>query len=233
LGATYQYVFGKIREEWIIDYQNSVFSQANHVFATKSWGSGYTLGLQINPFRPLTLGAVWSPSINLVNRTDITRTFLNSTESVKNSIRIPGQWAIGAACQIRSLGRLVFDYGYQDWSRFEVGGKTKPFLKKDLFYSAGFEWFSWDIADVPYWKRMAWRIGYSYRPMFVNPENKSLVEQSVSFGLGFPFFANVSRIDLAFSIGRRDLSGDAIKETVYRLSAGFTGSEKWFYRGLE
>jgi hypothetical protein len=231
-GASYQYHFGKIREEWIVDYQNTFFSNADHVFSTKTWGSGWKLGVLIKPAKRLTFGATWSPSVDLTNRTDITRTYLNTTEIIKNTIKIPGAWGVGASYRVKSLGRLVGDYYVQDWSLFEAGNKTQPFLKKELYYSAGMEFYSWDIADAPYWKRMAWRFGFSYHPMFVNLGNKDLVEKSVSIGMGFPLFANVARIDLAFSIGRRDLDGQALKETVYRFTAGFTGSERWFYRGL-
>jgi hypothetical protein len=86
-----------------------------------------------------------------------------------------------------------------------------------------------------YWNKVAYRLGGFFGKDYVKVGAKDMNVMGFSVGAGFPVrrimpaMNQFTMINAAFEVGQR---GDInlIKETYYRLTLGFTLSDRWFIK---
>lgn len=232
VGASGDYIFGKIKENWEVTYESADFVSTSDLLSTKNWGYGFTAGILIHPISALHLGAVYQPNINLDTRTSTYYTYSEDVLTHQGTIKIPSSWGVGASFGIGQFGLIGADFHQQDWSQLKINSQLLNRTKSIQRFSFGGEFcFSDDPFDA-YYKRMSYRLGMCFQPFFVNDiTGQSIIEKWLTFGLGLPLLMNMAQVDLALAFGQRgSLEKNGITENLFRISLSISGGEKWFVR---
>ncbi len=229
-GCTGKYLFGKIDEDWQIEYNGSAFSSTHDILSTKNWGYGFTVGVNYSPFSVIKLGAIYSPGIALNNRTEISHFLRAKYKTINGSIDYPQSWGLGSVLYIWKNSMLGIDYERWNWSKLSINKQEIQNLRDTFRFALGFE-FPYNTDPLnSYWSRIAFRLGLSYQPYFVlDLEGNTISEHMITIGFGLPFIMNDSQMDIALGYGRRgSLSVNGLQENLFRLSISLSGGEKWF-----
>ena len=226
-------MFGEMEETWKVAYYEENFLPTKDIFSTKNWGFNYTAGLIINPFKKLTLGAIYSPNINLKNETNIYYSFLTDTSlSHEGSLTFPGYWGFGGTYQLQKHILVGLEYLQKDWSVLTINDQPVEDSHKINRLSLGGEFtFSQNESD-PYWKKIFYRLGFSTQPHFtLDPDGNTIKENWFTLGFGLPLWGRKTQIDIALNFGKRgSLETNGLTENLFRLSLSLTGGEQWFIR---
>ncbi len=234
LGFSGNYIYGKLKEEWKVEYDGEGFTPSSDVFSTKNWGYGVTAGLIYRPFESLQLGALFTPQVNLDNRTEIHYSFLEEDSTLRHdgSLTFPTSWGVGSVYRIGHVGLIGVEYYQRDWTVLAINDQKIQDTRKTHRISFGTELFGIRDLSAPYFKQIAYRFGFSYQPYFsLDPDGNTMTELWLTMGLGLPLRRNNSQIDVALSIGKRgSIDTNGLSENLFRISFSITGGEKWFIR---
>lgn len=131
-----------------------------------------------------------------------------------------GSWMVGV------------DFNYQNWSKYRFYDQVDSVRNK------------WEIRigaqlnPVPkknYFSNVAYRIGFFTGPDYISVKKK-LPQFGATFGMGLPmrFVRNAPNqttfINLSFEYIRRGNNNNLLRENLFRLSAGFSLSDFWFFK---
>ncbi len=231
IGFSGHYVFGKIVEEWTVDYDDDAFYRAYDMFSTKNWGYGFTGGILVRPVSSLEIGAVYSPDYQIDNRTDVYQSFATKSVRSQGSIRFPGSWGVGSSWKASKILLLAADFQYYEWQRLKINGISPSSMQNSFRAAAGAEFFSLRLPEVPYIQRMAYRVGFAYLPYCcLDAMGKTIGEYWLALGFGFPLVSD-TMLDLAFQMARRgSVEAHHLEDTLFRIEVSITGAEKWYGR---
>ncbi|MCJ7813045.1 hypothetical protein MUP95_07000, partial [bacterium] len=234
LGCSAKYIFGRLNEEWQVEYNGSGFKTSDDLLSTKNWGYGLTAGINYSPFSVLTIGAVYSPKANLNNRTEITHYLRSKYETHNGSLNFPQSWGIGSALKIWKNSIIGIDYEQWYWSELSMNKQQVQNTQSNYRIAFGAEFPSNTDPFGSFLSRIAFRLGIAYQPYFVQDlDGNTISEQMISIGFGLPFIMNNSQVDIALGYGTRgSIATNGIAEHLFRLSVSMSGGEKWFYRNL-
>jgi len=236
LGLTAAYFFGKTEETWRLDYASTDFTATQDVLSMHAHGFGATTGAVLEPAgRTVRIGAVYRPVVHLNTQSDLVMRPVYSTSvsrSAKGSMDYPSLWGIGVSCFPWKTVNLEFDYSETGWNEFLVNGAAQSGTLKSCRYAFGAEFRADENIYAPYWKRMAFRAGFSTAPVFIqDPSGNRIHETWFSLGLGLPLMEDQAHMDAALQFGRRgSLEPNGLEESLIRLHVTLTGGEKWFSR---
>ncbi len=232
IGISGHYLFGKFKETWRVEFENTNFISTKDEFIVRNRGIGLTAGLLFRPWSSLTLGAIYTPEIHLNNESETAYVYLPEEETDEGSILFPGSWGIGTTFQIGTGGLVGIEYFKRDWTRLSVNDNRVNGVRDINRISVGGEILANRNPEASFIKRMAFRLGFAYQPYFaLDPERNTMTEQWITMGLGIPLYMNVAQIDIALGYGRRGtLSDNELTENLFQLSLSVTGGEKWFVR---
>lgn len=129
------------------------------------------------------------------------------------------------------------DYEKTYWSKYLFFGKQDR-VKTTWKARGGIEYMPASI-NTPvkkYFKFVKYRAGFYYGPDYVDLGN-SLPEYGFSFGAGFPlkirrayYETQTSYLNTTIEIGSRGDKKSNLRESIFRISFGFTLSDLWFNR---
>ncbi len=232
IGISAQYTFGRMKEEWRVNYEDDSFNDSQDVFSVKNSGMAFTYGLFINPLKGLDLAATYSPGFTVRNNEDLYTIFATEQIHSESDITLPPSFSIGASGRINSFLLLGAEFTGRDWTKMKINGQTPDRMKNVTILGCGAELFASNKLNDPYWKRMAYRIGFNTQPFYYTDlEGNTIREHWLTLGFSLPAFMGISQIDISVGIGRRgSLDPNNISENLLRLSASITGGEKWFVR---
>ena len=232
LGLSGHYFFGKFKERWDVDYDDPGFISSKDEFTTKNWGFGLTTGFIYRPFRALTIGAIYTPEINLDNKTTISYIYLTEDKPDQGSILLPASWGVGTTFQIIRGVLLGIEYYERNWSRLTINDTRIQGTRDVNRLSVGGEILPNRNPEASFFKRLAFRLGFTTQPyLSLDPNQNSITEQWVTMGIGIPLYMNAAQIDIALSYGKRgSLDSNNLSENMFRISLSLTGGEKWFIR---
>lgn len=232
LGVTTSYNFGMLKETWKVDYANSNIATTRDVYYYKHRGVGLKLGTMLHPAPGLELGVVYSPACKLKTRSDLYTIFSTDFSRTTGKLTFPSEWGVGVSYKLSPDLLVGADYHAHNWSELAFDGKRLDRIQDTKRISAGLEFFNRTNFDEPFWKRIAYRIGFRTEPFaYTDLEGNSIQERWITVGIGVPTFLDISHIDLSFAIGKRgNLADNGLSETMFRVGASITGGEKWFTR---
>ena len=228
-------MFGEMEEKWKVVYDAIDFIPSIDLFSTKNWGFNYTAGIILRPFKKLSLGAIYSPEVNLKNKTNAYYSFFEDTSlSHEGSLVYPGSWGVGASLQIKPNLTVGAEFQQKDWTTMAINDQIIEGGYSSTRFSLGGEFLPSKDETAPYWKKIQYRMGFSTQPYFVlDPEGNTITEQWFTIGFGLPLFRHQSQADIALSFGKRgSLDTNGLSENLFRLSLSITGGEKWFTRSF-
>jgi hypothetical protein len=228
IGLTGNFVFGKNSETWKILWDNSSeISSSNSQYSVRHTGYGWTVGIQMQPLPYLKLGGTVSPSYRIHSATDLYYGFY--LDKKDSHFQFPLCWNAAALAALGKNASWGLEYSEQQWNRFSMIQD----LRKSRSIATGGEFYGLKNPMAPYLKKMAYRIGFSYKPFFCpDISGNTINEYWGTLGFGFPLASGISQVDAAFGIGKRgSTKTNAFSEMLYQIGVTVTVGEKWQGQG--
>ena len=249
IGLNVSYLFGSMDRGAMVVFADSVNSMnfKENYYVTMndlhvSFGAQYRTKLSKDI--SLTLGGVFSPSLNMAAKTDvIANTFLVGSsgielprdtlvnaEGVRGHIVIPMMIGGGFSFEKTDKWLVGMDYKWQNWEKF------KAFEMSDSLVN------SWQVSlggqIIPnndnygnYLARIHYRLGLTYNKTYLKLRGQELNEYAVSLGFGFPLRGIKTMVNLGFQYGARGTtSQNLIRESYFKVVVGFSIYERWFVK---
>jgi len=205
-------------------FQGSVAYSKDSIFNNRikfNFGATYDFNSNINAER-------LSSTELQVNDQRITSDTLSIDEG--GNITLP--WAVGAGISFSNGSKWLagFDFKYQPWSEYKNFSGSNEGLKDAYSIGLGGE-FTPDPSSVSsYFKRVTYRLGFSYENMPYVINGKQVKDFGINFGWSLPV-SRFSSLDMAFKYGQRgSISDTLIKEEYYRFTLGVTFNDQWFIK---
>lgn len=139
------------------------------------------------------------------------------------SIQRDNKWLIGADYRIGKWSNLTINntnQGLQDTYGASVGGQYTP-----------------DVTSInSYFKRVDYRLGFSYDKTYIQMNNQDIKQMAVTFGLGLPLASftrgTFYKMNLSAELGKRGtLNKGLLQEKYLNVHLGFTlNTNSWFQR---
>lgn len=150
------------------------------------------------------------------------------------TITIPQKIGFGIGVKFSDKLLLGVDYSTQKWSEADFFGK-KDSLNNSNNFSIGLEYLPIGETGFAYRysQSILYRIGAYYGNTYlnVNPDDNSINDFGISFGLGLPVRRSNTSINLAMQVGQRGtLRNDLVKENYITFAVSFNLIERWFER---
>lgn len=108
-----------------------------------------------------------------------------------------------------------FTFAHRKGERFSLGGYYIP--KYNSFTS--------------YFDRITYRVGYRYENTGLVINSRSVIDNAVTLGFGFPVGNVISKINLGLEYGKRGTrSNGLVEENYFNVSFGLSISDRWFVK---
>jgi hypothetical protein len=169
------------------------------------------------------------PKIKFTRNTISSLTFEEEKEEINTSF--PIFLGMGGSYQFYPQWTISSDFTYQDWNKSLDDKKKVENIETFYHIGMGIEHSHTKEKKRFFLNKFDTRLGFSYSNLGYLFQAESVKEYAGHFGLGFPFFQNNARFDIAFVVGIRGEKEKTIAEetfirTVITLSAG----ELWFQK---
>lgn len=253
IGVNVGYVFGNVYNSTKELYPLSSTILPSRHSRRNDYGSFfYNVGIQhtfhLSKDLELTLGATGSLEQKLKARRESMRETLyydaasdeyDTQDTVfyekgaRGEIRYPQQFGGGIMLNKVDKFMIGVDYTTAKWDNFRNYGQTDS-TRNSWKLSVGGQFVPNATALTGYWNKVTYRLGGHLGKDFVSINGEDMNTRGFTIGLGLPvrrmpFSYQFSQINAAFEVGTR---GDVniAKETYYRLTIGFTLSDRWFIK---
>ncbi len=254
IGANAEYLFGNLiqsRSTEITDDAGAVNSR--NQIKNSVYGFNYSYGIQYD-FRlgsktSLVLGYSGSSSSKLKSeRSQYTTIYykdsqgnelaaadtLDFSENPKASLKLPLIHNFGFSLQKENKWLIGADYRTGKWSKMAIDNVNQN-LQDTYGFSVGGQ-FTPDITAINgYFKRVDYRLGFTYDKTYIQMNNQDVKQTAITVGLGLPLssYARSSfyKMNLSAEIGRRGkVTNGLIQERYVNFHLGFMLNDKWFQR---
>jgi len=232
IGITGNYVFGTIEEKWELVFNNTSFVSSNDVITTRMNGLNFTAGFIVQPWTTLSIGGIFRPGFEIDTETEMDYVFDTPEDLVEGILNYPMSWGLGAVYYMKDIGLVGMEYFTRKWNEFSIQNEEVDGLHESKRISIGAELLRSTDPFSRYSKRIAYRIGFSYKTFPVTDlNNNDITETCFSLGFGFPLSLNVAHINAAIQYGKRgNLNTSGLSENLLRISLAISGGEKWFVK---
>nr|WP_321405273.1 hypothetical protein [uncultured Carboxylicivirga sp.] len=252
LGVHSVYLFGKIRNSNIAQFQNDPFAsylgseealRINDIY----FDFGVQYKIDINQKQELVIGGIYRPKTGInANMTKLVGqgTSLNSDGSMVNTIdtlqfiedelkrtafEMPEKIGFGVAYNIKDAVTLTAEYTLEKWSEAKFPDEITETsdLQKWAF---GGEIIPNERA-TSYLSRLRYRFGTYYKKDYLILNEHQLTDFGISFGVGLPLKRTKTSFNLAFEWGQRGTTDyNLVKENYAKLTMNLTLHEFWFVK---
>ncbi len=231
LGAYFNYNFGRIEENWRVDFVSDLIKDTSDRIVSKVWAPNFTAGMMVRVLNGLHLGLVYSHPFELNGNKRVEYIFDKTSDIVNNHMKMPAGWGFGASYNMNQKIRYSFDYFSQRWSNFETGTENIQIYENNHHLSAGIELLPAKKAFTYFYKKLNYRIGFHYARLGIRDNGNNISEYIGTTGMGIPFYGGYGQIDFGIGYGKRgDLESHSAEETFIQFFLTITGGEKWFVR---
>jgi len=256
IGANIEYLFGNLMENRGVEFVNDPSALATRLQNKNSVGGisfsyGAQYDIRLDSKTLLTFGySGSSPSTINSTRTFLASKYLyngasgesnvtietvDSIASGKSNLKLPLIHNFGIALQKDNKWLIGADFRTGKWSSYSINGENQG-LQNSQGVSVGGQ-ITPDITSInSYFKRVDYRLGFSYDKTYINISDKDVKQMAVSFGLGLPL-ANAQtrgtfyKMNITTEIGRRGtMQTGSLQENFVSFHLGFTLNDTWFKR---
>ena len=237
-------------------YNSAIFYTSGNIQTTTSYGNlFFNGGLQYQSRLKndlfLTVGAHgnWQQTLNATmdnikgtyyfdeSSGYVTLDSVYAQKNIKGEIIYPSSYTAGFILErpltTKKSGWLVgIDYMVGNWSDYRFYGQADPNVQDKWELRAGVQ-----LKPVPkgsYFSTVSYRLGTFFGPDYIHV-NEELPVYGITFGMGLPVFnynrqsaGQATMINLSMEYIRRGNNDNALKENMFRISAGFSFSDYWF-----
>ena len=151
------------------------------------------------------------------------------------TITLPLEQGFGLGLKKGERWSFAADFAITAWSGYKYLNEISS-LKDNYRVAAGVNYVpeKYAFGKRSYFSRVNYRFGLNYNTGYINVNNTSLADYSISAGVGLPVGAsrfNSSMINLSLQYGQMGFnSTNSIKENYFRINFGFTYCDKWFQK---
>ncbi|MDZ7261636.1 MAG: hypothetical protein ONB05_05975 [candidate division KSB1 bacterium] len=239
LGFSFNYNFANIEETWVVDFYSDEFNDTQDVLSTRLWGPNFTTGLIFRLRKDWTMGVIYSTATQLRAKTsarynfnEAPYNFAEESLAQYHQVNFPYAWGIGSAYTIKHKVLLGADFYTQAWHQFALDGKKLPGYHNSYRLSLGGQYTPSKDPLSSYFKRVCYRAGFFQETLYFEYQTRNKIkEYGATLGLGFPFYHDSGRIDLAAEIGKRGtLAQNPVEENFVNVFITITVGERWFQR---
>lgn len=254
VGANAEYLFGNLIQNRSTEYVNDPGAlNSRDQIKNSIYGLNYSYGAQYD-FRlgnktSLVIGYSGSSSSKLNSEKSQYTTIyykdsqgnelsaldtLNATENGKTSLKLPLVHSVGFTLQKENKWLIGADYRTGKWSDLSIDNVNQN-LQDTYGFSVGGQ-FTPDITSINgYFKRVDYRLGFTYDKTYIQMNNEDVKQMGVTFGLGLPLssYARSSfyKMNVSAEVGRRGkVNSGLIQENYVNLHLSFMLNDKWFQR---
>ncbi len=160
---------------------------------------------------------------------------LSAVENGKTNLKLPLVHNFGFTLVKENKWLIGADYRTGKWSEMSIDNVNSN-LKDTYGFSVGGQ-FTPDVTAINgYFKRVDYRLGFTYDKTYIQMNNQDVKQMALTVGLGLPLqpaYARSSfyKMNVSAEIGRRGkVSNGLIQERYVNLHLGFMLNDKWFQR---
>ena len=153
---------------------------------------------------------------------------------IKGKIILPAKFGIGFSIEKTHI-LLGADFEMTNWDAYRFYGQ-RDLVKNSWMVKAGVQYLPVTTESKKYWDFVKYRAGIYFGPDYITAGNK-LPQYGVSIGAGFPlrlrrsfYETQYSVMNIAAEYGNRGNNNNNIRESILRISVGFSLSDVWFRR---
>lgn len=238
VGANVSYFWGDINRTSAILYPSNS-SAYSYSEVTQTSISDYKIDLgiqytqQIANKHAVTLGAVFSPKMNLNNDTYIQKSASSiTTKDTIATYGIPTSLGFGLTYNYDKRLTVGVDYSLQKWGDVTYMNQPNAFCDQTKV-SIGAQYLP-DNLGRSYFSHVKYRLGAYYTTPYYKLEGnneRASREYGVTAGFGLPVPRSRSIISVTAQYVRVEgLIPSAVNENILRLSIGLTFNERWFFK---
>lgn len=254
IGANAEYLFGNLIQSRSTEYLNEAGAiNSREQVKNSVYGFNYSYGVQYD-FRlgsktSLVLGYSGSSSSKLNSERSQYITIyskdaqgnegsaldtLDFSENPKASLKLPLVHNFGFTLQRENKWLIGADYRTGKWSQMAIANVNQN-LQDTYGFSVGGQ-FTPDITAINgYFKRVDYRLGFTYDKTYIQMNNQDVKQMAVTVGLGLPLssYARSSfyKMNVSAEIGKRGkVTNGLIQENYVNFHLGFMLNDKWFQR---
>ena len=155
-------------------------------------------------------------------------TVFNETDT--GTLVLPAGYGVGVSFDIGNQWLFGFDYYSRNWSdfkAFDIEDSLGDFSR--LVF--GLQFTPNAKADKGYFKTVQYRVGFHQETTYLVFNGVQLAKSGMSFGIGLPLKRIKSTLNLAFELGTRGTTDNALlKENYWKAGFGITLSDIWFVK---
>ncbi|RPD40372.1 hypothetical protein EG028_13755 [Chitinophaga barathri] len=254
IGVNLGYLFGNVTNSTKVLYPADATILPSRSSRRTSYGSFfYTIGLQqvvpLNKDLSLSFGLSGSLEQKLTARRETmqetlfydassdeydTRDTIQYTSGDRGNVIYPQN--LGAGIMLTKADKFTFgvDYNMAKWSDFR-NYEAKDSTQDSWRLSFGGQFVPNATSFTGYWNKVAYRLGGFFGKDYVKLGAEDTNIYGFSIGAGFPVkrimpaVNQFTMINAAFEVGSRG-NQERLKETYYRVTLGFTLSDRWFIK---
>ncbi|HWV65817.1 hypothetical protein [Chitinophaga sp.] len=253
IGVNLGYLFGNIENNTRLAFPDPNVYASHRMFRTTYNSFFYKVGVQyrakVAKDMDLTFGASGSLKQNMNARQEIlnetvqfdassnnyvTQDTVNYSKGDRGTVVFPEEY--GAGIMLRKFDKWMIgvDFNSSQWENYKNFGK-KDSLQNSWKLAIGGQFVPNATALSGYWNRVAYRLGGYYGKDYLQLEGVNMPTMGFTVGAGLPvrrmpYSNQYSMVNLAFEIAHRGNNETVLKENIYRISLGFTLSDKWFIK---
>jgi hypothetical protein len=233
LGATFNYTFGMIQEEWSRVFDDpETYGSLVTLARKKHKGYGTSFGIIISLPAGMSVGGGYT------TKTELTRSSYVRPGSYSNEERLtgtdtanlPARWRVGLASRIGERFTAMLDYEAADWEGAAESAAETALYANSSRIGGGIRYVpSTSTIRRSYLRSLPLSLGarYGVLPYRSYPSREDVVERSISAGIDFPIKDELGVIVTTFEFGERgDKGTNGWEESFLRVGVTLIGRIK-------
>jgi hypothetical protein len=159
---------------------------------------------------------------------------VTAQKDVAGKIDYPSNLGVGFTLERQDRWLFGVDFSTTSWADYSFFG-TKDLLRNSWTLRVGGQFVPDALSPTGYWNHVTYRAGFNFGPDYIQAGGQDLNQFGISLGAGLPVRKNpytnqFSLINVGFEYGKRGNNNNLLRENVFRLSFGFTLSDRWFIK---
>ncbi|MCW3077968.1 MAG: hypothetical protein JWO32_2577 [Bacteroidetes bacterium] len=165
---------------------------------------------------------------------EITRDTVLSHHNQSGTIKLPLEQGVGIGLKKGERINIVADFAITKWKEFKFL-ETQTSFKNNYRAAIGINFVpeKYAAGSGAYFRKMNYRFGLNYNTGFIELKNTAINSYGISAGLGLPVGIGqvTSMVNVAVQYGQvGSVSNNLVKDNYWRISFGFTFSDRWFQK---
>jgi hypothetical protein len=253
IGANLGYLFGNVEANTRLIFPTGDTYASHQMLRTTYSSFFYKVGLQyrakLNKDMDLTIGATGSLKQDMTAHQEVlnetmqydattdnftTQDTVKYSKGAKGTVIYPAEFGGGFILRKYDKWQVGADFTTTQWDQFRNFGQPDS-VQNSWKLAVGGQFTPNINALSGYWNRVTYRLGGYYGLDYFRFNNVDMPVIGFTIGAGLPvrrmqYSNQYSMINIALEVARRGNNETLLKENIFRLSVGFTLSDRWFIK---